>query len=214
MMFEKFTERSRKVISLARNAAQKLNQEFIGSEAILLGILDEGGSKAVKVLKCLGVGRKRIVAEIEKLIPPSPPSTVFGQLPFSPRAKEVLKYADEIAGTAPIGPEHILLAFFREKESILFQVLNSLAIMEVDVKQALGLPVNTGEQDRYHIKLLRASDALRWHGHAEEADALVLFVNLAVHEKITGNRELQEFVERFEKTGGMCDHCDTPEAHQ
>jgi len=214
-MFEKFTERSRKVISLARSAAQKLNQEFIGSEAILLGIFDEGGSKAVKALKKLGVDRKRIVAEVEKLLAPNPsPFATLGQLPFSPRAKEVLKLADEIAGTAPIGPEHILLAFFREGESLVFQILSNLGIKEADVKQALGLFVDAVEQDRYHIRLLRAADALRWHGHVEEADALTLFVNLAVHEKITGNSGLSEFVERYEKTGGMCDHCDTPEAHE
>src|SRR5436190_1678777 len=96
-MFEKFTERARKVMSLARQEAQRLNSEFIGTEHILLGIIQEGGGVAAKVLKNLNVDLKRIRQEIEKLITPSTsPTVTLGQLPFSPRAKRVIGRRKEI----------------------------------------------------------------------------------------------------------------------
>ena len=112
-MFEKFTERARKVMSLARQEAQRLNSEFIGTEHILLGIIQEGGGVAAKVLKNLNVDLKRIRQEIEKLITPSTsPTVTLGQLPFSPRAKRVIELAGEAAsslGHDVIGTEHLLL---------------------------------------------------------------------------------------------------------
>ena len=96
-MFEKFTERARKVMSLARQEAQRLNSEFIGTEHILLGIIQEGGGVAAKVLKNLNVDLKRIRTEIEKLITPSTsPTVTLGQLPFSPRAKLSKKAYDNV----------------------------------------------------------------------------------------------------------------------
>ena len=131
-MFEKFTERARKVMSLARQEAQRLNSEFIGTEHILLGIIQEGGGVAAKVLKNLNVDLKRIRQEIEKLITPSTsPTVTLGQLPFSPRAKRVIELAGEAAsslGHDVIGTEHLLLGLLKENEGIAAQVLTNLGL--------------------------------------------------------------------------------------
>ncbi|MBI2930915.1 MAG: AAA family ATPase, partial [Planctomycetes bacterium] len=137
-MFEKFTERARKVMSLARQEAQRLNSEFIGTEHILLGIIQEGGGVAAKVLKNLNVDLKRIRQEIEKLITPSSsPTVTLGQLPFSPRAKRVIELAGEAAsqlGHDVIGTEHLLLGLLKENEGIAAQVLTNLGLKLDEVR--------------------------------------------------------------------------------
>ena len=95
-MFEKFNERARKVISLARQEAQKSNHECIGTEHILLGLVSAGEGVAVKVLKNLNVDLKKIRMEIEHLVSPRAPTIQLGQLPFSPRAKRVLELAQDL----------------------------------------------------------------------------------------------------------------------
>src|SRR5687767_15842612 len=102
-MFEKFTERARKVMGLARQEAQRLNREFIGTEHILLGIIQEGGGVAAKVLQNLNVDLKPIPHELEKLITSSTsPTVTLGQLPFTPPAKQVIDPAGMAASS--LGP--------------------------------------------------------------------------------------------------------------
>lgn len=140
-MFEKFTERARKVMGLSRQEAQRLNSEFIGTEHILLGIIQEGGGVAAKVVKNLGVDLKRVRQEIEKLITPSTsPTVTLGQLPFSPRAKNVIQFAEEEAYRLykvvdAIGTEHLLLGILREGEGIAAQVLENLGLKTDDVRR-------------------------------------------------------------------------------
>ncbi|HVR85916.1 MAG TPA: ATP-dependent Clp protease ATP-binding subunit, partial [Planctomycetota bacterium] len=152
-MFEKFTERARKVMSLARQEAQRLNSEFIGTEHILLGIIQEGGGVAAKVLKNLNVDLKRIRQEIEKLITPSTsPTVTLGQLPFSPRAKRVIELAGEAAsqlGHDVIGTEHLLLGLLKENEGIAAQVLTNLGLKLDEVRDMVleVLGADVGQQD-------------------------------------------------------------------
>src|SRR6185503_18844582 len=112
-MFERFTERARKAMSLSRQEAQRLNSEFIGTEHILLGIIQEGGGVAAKVLKNFKVDLRQVRLEIERLIIPSTsPTVTLGQMPFSPRAKRVTELASEAANLLDhdvIGTEHLLL---------------------------------------------------------------------------------------------------------
>ncbi len=140
-MFEKFTERARKVMSLARQEAQRLNSEFIGTEHILLGVIQEGGGVAAKVLKQMNVDLKRIRQEIEKLITPSTsPTVTLGQLPFSPRAKRVIELAGETAGQLGhdvIGTEHLLLGLLKENEGIAAQVLTNLGLRLDEVRDTV-----------------------------------------------------------------------------
>jgi ATP-dependent Clp protease ATP-binding subunit ClpC len=159
-MFEKFTERARKVMSLARQEAQRLNSEFIGTEHILLGIIQEGGGVAAKVLKNLNVDLKRIRQEIEKLITPSTsPTVTLGQLPFSPRAKRVIELAGEAAsqlGHDVIGTEHLLLGLLKENEGIAAQVLTNLGLKLDEVRdmvlEVLGADVQQDVDDKLNAK--------------------------------------------------------------
>lgn len=138
-MFDNFTERARKIMSIARQEAQRLNSEFIGTEHILIAILDEGGGVGAKVLKSLGIELKRIRQEVEKLITPSTsPTVTLGQLPFSPRAKRAIELAGEevhrIAvntrnpDTKTLGTGALLLGVYKESESLAHQVLDKLGV--------------------------------------------------------------------------------------
>jgi hypothetical protein len=137
-MFEKFTERARCVMSLARKEAQRLNSEFIGTEHILLGLVQEGGGVGAKVLKNLNVDPKRIRQECERLITPSvAPVVTLGQIPFSPRGKRVIELAGECANQLKAevtGTEHLLLGLIKENEGIASQVLVNLGLKLEEVK--------------------------------------------------------------------------------
>lgn len=135
-MFEKFTERARKVMSLARQEAQKAGGSYIGPEHILLGIMEEGGGVACKVLT--GVDSNRVRQEIERLVPPShDQSPLLGQLPFSPRAKRVLELGQEEAARLKhdsIGTEHLLLGILKEGESAAVAALINLGVNIIGVR--------------------------------------------------------------------------------
>lgn len=137
-MFEKFTERARKVMSLSRQEAQRLSAEFIGTEHILLGIIQEGGGVAGKVLKNLNVDLKHIRKELEKLITPSTsPWVMLGQLPFSPRCKRVIELAGEAAGQLGhdvLGSEHLLLGLLKEEKGHAAHALANLGLRLDEVR--------------------------------------------------------------------------------
>lgn len=139
-MFEKFTERARKVMGLARQEAQRLESEFIGTEHILLGLIQEGSGVASKVLKNMNVDLKRIRQEIERLLTTGSATAQIGQLPFSPRAKRVLELAKEIAdemGHDMVGTEHLLLGLLKENEGIAAQVLTNLGVKPDEVRDMI-----------------------------------------------------------------------------
>ena len=134
-MFNRFTERARKVLVLAKEEARRFNHDYIGTEHILLGLVREGEGVACAVLQNLGVDLERLRMEIEKLITPGSVASVLGDIPFTPRAKKALELAAEEArnlGHNYIGTEHILLGLIREGEGLASQVLFSL---EIDLKK-------------------------------------------------------------------------------
>ncbi|MCX5703516.1 MAG: AAA family ATPase, partial [Candidatus Omnitrophica bacterium] len=138
-MFNRFTERARKVIILAKEEARRFNHDYIGTEHILLGLIREGEGVASAVLQKLGVSLENIRLEIEKLVQPGPTTQIIGDIPFTPRAKKVLELAAEEArslGHNYIGTEHLLLGLIREGEGIASQVLLNL-----------GLDLNTGRKE-------------------------------------------------------------------
>ncbi|NUN49126.1 MAG: ATP-dependent Clp protease ATP-binding subunit [Candidatus Brocadiae bacterium] len=137
-MFDKFTDRARKVMSLARQEAQRFNHEYIGTEHILLGLVQEGSGIAAKVLRNLEIDLKKIRQEVEKLIPHGPPTVTMGQLPFTPRAKRVLELAQEEAtalGHDYIGTEHLILGLLKENEGVAAQVLINLGLKLEEVRE-------------------------------------------------------------------------------
>lgn len=130
-MFDKFTERAKHVMSLARQEAQRLHSEFIGTEHILLGIVQEDGGVATEVLVRLNIDTHRLRVQIEKLINPSSNPPRLQELPFSPRAKRVIELAGDAAsqlGHQVIGTEHLLLGLLKEDEGVAAQVLINLGL--------------------------------------------------------------------------------------
>jgi len=130
-MFNRFTERARKVIILAKEEARRFNHDYIGTEHILLGLIREGEGVAAAVLQKLEVSLENIRLEIEKLVQPGPATQIIGDIPFTPRAKKALELAAEEArslGHNYIGTEHLLLGLIREGEGIASQVLLNLGM--------------------------------------------------------------------------------------
>jgi ATP-dependent Clp protease ATP-binding subunit ClpC len=130
-MFNRFTERARKVIILAKEEARRFNHDYIGTEHVLLGLIREGEGVAAAVLQKLEVSLENIRLEIEKLVQPGPTTQIIGDIPFTPRAKKALELAAEEArslGHNYIGTEHLLLGLIREGEGIASQVLLNLGM--------------------------------------------------------------------------------------
>ncbi len=150
-MFERFTDRARKVMALANQEAQRFNHEFIGTEHILLGLVKEGSGVGATVLKNFDVDIKKLRLEVEKQVKSGPDMVTMGKLPQTPRAKKVIEYAVEEARSLNhnyVGTEHILLGLLRETEGIAAQVLMSLGLKLEDVRQEvlnlLGAGVDEG----------------------------------------------------------------------
>jgi len=137
-MFDRFTDRARKVMQLARSEAMRFNHEYIGTEHILLGLIQEGSGVAANVLKNLGLDLSKIRHEIEKSVQAGPNMVTIGQLPFTPRAKKVLEFAVEEAtalGHNYIGTEHLLLGLLRETGGKAAQVLLNLGVRLQEVRE-------------------------------------------------------------------------------
>ncbi|MEK6621392.1 MAG: Clp protease N-terminal domain-containing protein, partial [Planctomycetota bacterium] len=142
-MFDRFTDRARKVMALAREEARRFNHEYIGTEHILLGLVKEGSGVAANVLQNLDIEMKKIRLEVEKIVQSGSDLVSVGQLPFTPRVKKVLEYAMEEAralGHNYIGTEHLLLGLLREQEGVAAQVLLNLGVKLEDVREeVIGL---------------------------------------------------------------------------
>ena len=137
-MYERFTDRARKVMQLANQEAQRFNHEYIGTEHILLGLVKEGSGVAANVLKNLDVDLRRIRLEVEKLVQSGPEMVTMGKLPQTPRAKKVIEYSMEEARNLNhnyVGTEHILLGLLREQEGVAAQVLINLGMKLEDVRE-------------------------------------------------------------------------------
>ncbi|MCD6405950.1 MAG: AAA family ATPase, partial [Planctomycetes bacterium] len=137
-MFERFTDRARRVMGLANQEAQRFNHESIGTEHILLGLIKEGSGVAANVLRNLGVDLKRVRMEIEKKVPSGHEMVTMGRLPFTPRAKKVIELAFEEAralGHNYVGTEHLLLGLLRESGGVAAQVLIEQGLKLDDVRE-------------------------------------------------------------------------------
>ncbi len=127
-MFERFTDRARRVVVLAQEEARLLNHSYIGTEHILLGLIHEGEGVAAKGLEALGISLEAVRAQVEEIIGQGG-SSPSGHIPFTPRAKKVLELSLREAlqlGHNYIGTEHILLGLIREGEGVAAQVLVKL----------------------------------------------------------------------------------------
>ena len=137
-MYERFTDRARKVMQLANQEAQRFNHEYIGTEHMLLGLVKEGTGVAANVLKNLDVDLRKIRLEVEKLVQSGPEMITMGKLPQTPRAKKVIEYSMEEARNLNhnfVGTEHLLLGLLREHEGVAAQVLMNLGLKLEDVRE-------------------------------------------------------------------------------
>jgi len=138
-MFERFTDRARRVIVLAQEEARLLNHNYIGTEHVLLGLIHEGEGVAAKALESLGISLEQVRKQVVEIIGEGQPSDQ-GHIPFTPRAKRVLELSLREAlqlGHNYIGTEHILLGLIREGEGVAAQVLTKLGADLGKVRQTV-----------------------------------------------------------------------------
>ncbi|MGD0343471.1 MAG: ATP-dependent Clp protease ATP-binding subunit [Acidimicrobiales bacterium] len=148
-MFERFTDRARRVLVLAQEEARLLNHSFIGTEHILLGLIHEGEGLAAKALESLGISLEAVREKVEETIGPAGTAPT-GSPPFTPRAKKVLELSLREAlqlGHNYIGTEHMLLGLVREGEGVAAQVLQSLGADLPRVRQQV-IQLLSGYQGR------------------------------------------------------------------
>ena len=152
-MFERLTDRARKVMALANQEAQRFNHEYIGTEHILLGLVKEGSGVGANVLKNLDIDLRKVRLEVEKLVKSGPEMVTMGKLPQTPRAKKVIEYAIEEARNLNhnyVGTEHLLLGLLREHDGVAAQVLMNLGLKLEEVRDEvlnlLGAGVEPEEQ--------------------------------------------------------------------
>lgn len=163
-MFEKFTERGRKVIIYAKEEAERRQNDYLGTEHLLLGLLRDTEDLPVIILKKLGISIEQLRLEIERNLPPASNVLSFGDIPFTPRAKKVLELAIEEArllGHNYIGSEHLLLGLIREEEGIAGKVLRGMGAnllgarqLTINLAMSVGGPVRRPQQKKTHTPAL------------------------------------------------------------
>ncbi|CCI54058.1 MAG: ATP-dependent Clp protease ATP-binding subunit [Tetrasphaera jenkinsii] len=148
-MFERFTDRARRVVVLAQEEARMLNHNYIGTEHILLGLIHEGDGVASKALESLGIELEQVREQVQEIIGQGQQAP-SGHIPFTPRAKKVLELSLREAlqlGHNYIGTEHILLGLIREGEGVAAQVLVKLGAELLRVRQQV-IQLITGYQGK------------------------------------------------------------------
>ncbi len=137
-MFDKFTNRAKQVIKLAKKEAQRLNHNYLGTEHLLLGLLKLGQGVAVNVLRNLNLDFDTVRAEVEKLVGFGPEIQVYGDPALTGRVKKVFEYANEEAANLYhnyVGTEHLLLGLLRQTDGVAAQVLENLNVNLKEVRK-------------------------------------------------------------------------------
>lgn len=156
-MFEKFTERGRKVIIYAKEEAEKRQNDYLGTEHLLLAVLKEDDGLPVAILKRMAIMPDEIRMEVERNLPQGTNLMTFGDIPFTPRAKKVLELAVEEArllGHNYIGSEHIFLGLIREEEGIGGKILRSFGANLLGARQ---LTINFSIRAHSHVRERRST---------------------------------------------------------
>ncbi|MFH1372140.1 MAG: Clp protease N-terminal domain-containing protein [Planctomycetota bacterium] len=163
-MYERFTDRARKVMALAKHEAQRFNHEYIDTEHILLGLIKEGSGVGMTALKILNVDIKKLRLDVEKLMIRGPDIVKSDRLPHTPLAKKVVEYAiEEVMSLKQeyLGTEHLLLGLLRETEGVAAKVMMNHNITYEKVRNGILvlLGENTVARDKGTIQ--RFSDRAR-----------------------------------------------------
>jgi ATP-dependent Clp protease ATP-binding subunit ClpC len=161
-MFERFTDRARRVVVLAQQEARRLDHNYIGTEHILLGLIHEGQGVAASALDSLGISLQAVRQQVEEIIGRGQ-QTPSGHIPFTPRAKKVLELSlreSQQLGQDYIGTEHILLGLVREGDGVAAQVLVKLGADLNRVRQQV-IQLLHGHQEKEPVPTASAERELR-----------------------------------------------------
>jgi ATP-dependent Clp protease ATP-binding subunit ClpC len=146
-MFDRFTDKARQVVVLAQDQARKGNYNYIGTDHLLMGLIEEGEGVAAKALESLGVSLAAVREQAEEMIGRGQDSSPE-QIPFTPRAKQVLELAQQesrVLGHSYVGTEHILLGLIRE-DGVAARVLVKLGV-DMDRARQQVIQLQDGHQD-------------------------------------------------------------------
>jgi ATP-dependent Clp protease ATP-binding subunit ClpA len=176
-MYERFTDRARKVMQLAHQEAARLNDEYVGTEHVLLGLVAEGAGVAASVLANLGIDLTAVRREVEKLAHFGRSETYpIGQLPHTPRTQKVIEHAiQEAEGLKRnyVGTEHLLLGLLRDEETVAAQMLMnfglSLEAVRAEVFNILGCNAPTPGLSDAQADVVRTATRLEPEGAATYA---------------------------------------------
>ncbi|MDJ0652163.1 MAG: ATP-dependent Clp protease ATP-binding subunit [Simkaniaceae bacterium] len=163
-MFDKFTNRAKQVIKLAKKEAQRLNHNYLGTEHILLGLLKLGQGIAVNVLRNLNIDYDTVLAEVERLVGFGPEIQVYGDPALTAKVKKVFDYANEEAATLNhnyVGTEHLLLALLRQSDGVATQILENLSINLKEVRRKVLKELETFNLQLPPIGMAGSSGTLR-----------------------------------------------------
>ncbi|MCI5051917.1 MAG: ATP-dependent Clp protease ATP-binding subunit [Simkaniaceae bacterium] len=139
-MFDKFTNRAKQVIKLAKKEAQKLNHNYLGTEHILLGLMKLGQGIAVNVLRNLGIDYDTLLSEVERIVGFGPEIQVYGDPTLTGKVKKVFEFANDEASSLNhnyVGTEHLLLALIRQSDGVATQILENLNINLKEVRKEI-----------------------------------------------------------------------------
>jgi ATP-dependent Clp protease ATP-binding subunit ClpA len=172
-MFERFTDRARRVVVLAQEEARLLNHNYIGTEHLLLGLIHEGDGIAARALEALDISLKEAQRQVQEIIGRGAAEQPSGHIPFTPRAKKVLELSLREAlqlGHNYIGTEHILLGLIREGEGVGAQVLTKLGADLSRVRDqvttllaGMGVDAPSRGREAYQEGVLAAA-TIAWEG--------------------------------------------------
>ncbi len=149
-MFEKFTDKARKVMSLAQEEARSLGQLYVGTEHLLLGLIKEGEGVAAQALASLDVSYDELLATVKGMVQPDEQAVPEGHIPFAPRTKRVLEaaYSETIRrGQTYISTEHLLLGIVRESNGVAMEALGRLGVSGDAVRNAVNELSAASEDD-------------------------------------------------------------------
>jgi ATP-dependent Clp protease ATP-binding subunit ClpC len=138
--FDHFTPRARQVLALARKEAERLTNNFVGTEHVLLGLIRLGQGAAADLLRSQGLNLEAARVEIEKYVGAGSRQVLPGPIPFTPRTKRILAFADQEAKACKhtyVGTEHLLLALMRDGDGVAARVLNKMNIDIQQMRQAI-----------------------------------------------------------------------------
>ena len=179
-MFERFTERARRVIILAREDAGRFRHDFVGAEHILSGLIRDGEGIATAVLQRRGLRLEYVKAEVERALAGFPKTRTFGEVPFTPQAKRVLELSIGEARQLHhkhVGTEHLLIGLIKEGQSLAAQILESLGARLEEVRQEtltlLGDQGSTSATASSKTAVRAYFDEVLDHGDMGVADAIL-----------------------------------------